>query len=1065
MAAASPRGLGCARTFGAWKRPRTVASAQHERGTTITPGAHSESVRRPPNERLRVFSMMALYFVVLTSIGILRPVRNALALDGRGEGDFYQVYLFSALAVLFAPIFNYLADRVRWRTLIPATALFFAASFLVFRAFYTEGNTTFGLIFYGWYDLFAAAIVTQFFMAVQVFFNARDAKAAIPLVIAAGSMGVVLGGVVTGLFSRALGTPNLLLVAAGSVTLFALTLPLLWTGYPPVRPPSRGRVRTEEKRGFAADVRNISANRHIRLIAGLVLVTVLVKQIVDYQFNEASRLFAGDDVDAISSFQGYVFAVKDALPILVLLPMGPLLRRFGVGFAVLMLPVFMLGSTAALAVVTSIWVATVAKVGESMFRYSAERTAREILYVPVPTELKLKAKAYIDAGVEKGFGKAASGVLIGVFAAFMDYRSVTWVAVVLAVGWCFLAWAGKKEYVTVLAESIKGRFANLDAGFASLTERSTLAMVEDALRSADPVQVGFGLDLVEQAGSVDAQHLTDELELLLAHADEDVRSRVLRLIERFRSPVAEALVRQRLTDESPSVAEAAVGALVTSREGPAQGELLQGLLDAPESSVRVAALSWLVSARAGDELAERLANGHVERLLRAAPGDPSRALADAAPDVRAEVALATGLMPGGTGGVDLLTRLLEDDHPDVRELAIRSAARVGSPALADRLASMLDDDSVRGRVKRELSTGSPAVRELCRRRFADPDVDAALRRRLAGVLAHVSEQDSVEVLQSVAGELSEPWAVRYAAVKALSKLRVSEAEGLEFEQGFAVALAAQMAQDAERYGGLAAAAAGEEGEPALALLAAAAAEARADRREVAFRALGLVFPPGDVYRCHGTLEGADDRRKANALEWLERTLGHALFARLQPVLEVAPSGGASAARGAPLDGFAADADPWISTLVEHARSGVPLGGDDTLDLIAKTFLLQKVDLLEGARSSHLALLAGIAEEVEADPGEELVQAGEPNDALYIIVRGSAELSGVGDQRLTAGEGTAFGTWSLIDSAPSIVGARLLEHTRLLRITRSDFQELLSDHPELAAGMLQALARRLRSLVA
>jgi CRP/FNR family transcriptional regulator len=124
-----------------------------------------------------------------------------------------------------------------------------------------------------------------------------------------------------------------------------------------------------------------------------------------------------------------------------------------------------------------------------------------------------------------------------------------------------------------------------------------------------------------------------------------------------------------------------------------------------------------------------------------------------------------------------------------------------------------------------------------------------------------------------------------------------------------------------------------------------------------------------------------------------------------------------------------------------------------------------VDLLEGARSSHIGLLAGIADEVEADPGDELVTAGEPNDALYVVVRGSAELSGVGDQKLMASEGAAFGTWSLIDSAPSVVGARAIEHTRLLRITRSDFQELLSDHPELAMGIMQALARRLRSLVA
>jgi CRP-like cAMP-binding protein len=167
--------------------------------------------------------------------------------------------------------------------------------------------------------------------------------------------------------------------------------------------------------------------------------------------------------------------------------------------------------------------------------------------------------------------------------------------------------------------------------------------------------------------------------------------------------------------------------------------------------------------------------------------------------------------------------------------------------------------------------------------------------------------------------------------------------------------------------------------------------------------------------------------------------------------------------------FATDSDEWIAELARrvHGADRAPRTSDgrDRLDVIGKAFLLQRVDLLEGARSSHLSLLATISQEIEADAGEVLIRPGEPNDALYVIVRGSVELSGVGDHTLNAEDGTAFGTWSLIDSAPSVVGARATERTRLLRITRSDFQELLSDHPELATGMLQALARRLRSLVA
>jgi CRP-like cAMP-binding protein len=80
-----------------------------------------------------------------------------------------------------------------------------------------------------------------------------------------------------------------------------------------------------------------------------------------------------------------------------------------------------------------------------------------------------------------------------------------------------------------------------------------------------------------------------------------------------------------------------------------------------------------------------------------------------------------------------------------------------------------------------------------------------------------------------------------------------------------------------------------------------------------------------------------------------------------------------------------------------------------------------------------------------------------------VVRGAVELTGLGDQRLLARDGTPFGTWALIDDSPSPVDARAVEPTLLLRVSRSDFHDLLADHHELTLGLLQGLARRVRLL--
>jgi hypothetical protein len=275
-------------------------------------------------------------------------------------------------------------------------------------------------------------------------------------------------------------------------------------------------------------------------------------------------------------------------------------------------------------------------------------------------------------------------------------------------------------------------------------------------------------------------------------------------------------------------------------------------------------------------------------------------------------------------------------------------------------------------------------------------------------------------------------------------------------------------------------------------------EAWAERREGAFRLLGLLLPHRDVYRCFLAVSGGEPTARGNALEWLEEVIDRPLFEVLGPVLGEARPQPARPAPEASIGPLLNDEDLWIARVAAATAAeidepwsrdalrgiieagtnreltalaerllipSIEPGARPSMDLIEKVFLLQKIDLLQDARSSHLALLASIAEEVEVDARTVLIRQDEPTDALYVVIDGAVELEGVADQSLRAGEGRAFGTWALIDEAPSLVTATACEPSRLLRITRSDFYDLLADHSELALGLLQGLARRVRTLVA
>jgi antibiotic biosynthesis monooxygenase (ABM) superfamily enzyme len=69
-------------------------------------------------DAMRLMAMFVLFFLVVCAVGMLRPIKNALALDGLGATDFARVYLVSAVVVLFVPpVFNRLSDWLPPRTL------------------------------------------------------------------------------------------------------------------------------------------------------------------------------------------------------------------------------------------------------------------------------------------------------------------------------------------------------------------------------------------------------------------------------------------------------------------------------------------------------------------------------------------------------------------------------------------------------------------------------------------------------------------------------------------------------------------------------------------------------------------------------------------------------------------------------------------------------------------------------------------------------------------------------------------------------------------------------------
>lgn len=135
-----------------------------------------------------------------------------------------------------------------------------------------------------------------------------------------------------------------------------------------------------------------------------------------------------------------------------------------------------------------------------------------------------------------------------------------------------------------------------------------------------------------------------------------------------------------------------------------------------------------------------------------------------------------------------------------------------------------------------------------------------------------------------------------------------------------------------------------------------------------------------------------------------------------------------------------------------------------LNLVEKVIALEGVELLSGLSPEQLARIASIAKEVTYSPDKVIFDPKLPSDALFIVMDGSVELSRGGEVLHVAGQNDVLGAWSLFDREPMPVTAKTTDDTKLLRISRDDFYDLLSDNVEITASIFSTLVKRFRKLV-
>jgi signal transduction histidine kinase len=125
--------------------------------------------------------------------------------------------------------------------------------------------------------------------------------------------------------------------------------------------------------------------------------------------------------------------------------------------------------------------------------------------------------------------------------------------------------------------------------------------------------------------------------------------------------------------------------------------------------------------------------------------------------------------------------------------------------------------------------------------------------------------------------------------------------------------------------------------------------------------------------------------------------------------------------------------------------------------------LRSVPLFANLSDDRLAWIAEHGEEVRLGTGDVVAHQGDPPDGFYVVIEGETEWTRrVGGEEIfvvTLGEGAIFAELIMVLDAPYPTTGRAAAETKLLKLDRASFWEMLRVCPEVLRGILATSVER------
>ena len=354
-----------------------------------------------------------LFFLVLSSWYVLRPVRNEMAVANVDD----LPYLLAAGAIamlLINPIYSWIVSKTNLRKIVMYCYSFLIVNLLIFLStwkFLGIGDSVWvGRIFYVWCNVYSFFVVSIFWVVIINIFRNSKTRSFYGVIMAGGSLGAIFGSEISKRFSNSFDVYGLefFTLSAAILLFFAMLLAMSIT-----RSKMNEKILDKNSVGGGSldSIKNSIKSEEIRNIASYVWMWTCLMTIQWITAINIIEEWSSDSQQRISFFATIEQIVSPLTLLIQLFLTNIIIRKVGIKNIMILYGFLFLVAYLLYGFFPSIIVVATVTVFLRVFEYGFNKPTREIIYSTLKRNDRYKSSVLIDTFVSR-FGDLTGSALI-----------------------------------------------------------------------------------------------------------------------------------------------------------------------------------------------------------------------------------------------------------------------------------------------------------------------------------------------------------------------------------------------------------------------------------------------------------------------------------------------------------------------------------------------------------------------------------------------------------------------------------------------------------------------------